>query len=158
MVRGVVRGAHELKDDLANGIKKTVQQVRTQLKTFLWCCCHLPSVLHLPAEHIDHDCFLLQVEKELLALFVTNVKQGSRQQRTYIFLSDAAAAVLYCLEVDNYKTWQLQDGYNQIFGRIMHSRLAACCIWCAYEQRHDREHACAAMRLLLINRLAATHG
>ncbi|KAK9815332.1 hypothetical protein WJX72_001895 [[Myrmecia] bisecta] len=31
-------------------------------------------------------------------------------------------AILYCLEVENYNTWQLTDGYDRIRGRIMHSR------------------------------------
>ena len=69
----------------------------------------------------------MQVEKELLALFVTNVKLGSPQKRTYIFLTDGTWAILYCLNVDNHNTWQLQQGYDKIRGRIMHSRLAASC-------------------------------
>ena len=67
----------------------------------------------------------MQVEKELLALFITNVKQGSPQKRVYIFLTDATVAIVYCLQVDNYNTWRLKDGYDKVHGRIMHSRLAA---------------------------------
>ncbi|KAK9819804.1 hypothetical protein WJX72_002618 [[Myrmecia] bisecta] len=64
---------------------------------------------------------ILQVFKELVAVFVRNVVIGNPQERVYIFLTDGNDALLYCLAVSNYSTWKPEQGLNQIIGRITHS-------------------------------------